>query len=80
MSTRKFITGLMCLASATAIMAVAPAQAMLPMAPAQAPLAIRAPVAAAVATDADVASARIDSICYYQGHYYGKYSCSYYGH
>lgn len=79
MNTRNLIIGLFCLASATAIWAIAPAQAMLRTVPLQAAPAIHAP-AAAVATDADVASAKIDSVCYHNGHYYGRYSCKYYGY
>ena len=75
MDRRNLISGLFGLALASAAIFSAPAQALVPIAPlaAQTTPLTQVP-AAAVATDADVASAKIDNVYYYyRRHYRPRY-------
>lgn len=75
MNKRSIITGLLCLTSAVAVMTAASANAM-QLAPLPAAIQQMAP-AAAIATEADVASAKIQTVGWCYDKYGTRYYCSY---
>lgn len=79
MDRRNLISGLFGLTLASAAIFSAPAQALVPLAPLAAQTMPLAQVpAAAVATDADVAAAKVDNVYYYRRYYRPRYH--YYRH
>lgn len=75
MSKRGIIAGVLCLTSAVAVMTAVPTNAM-QLAPLPAATQQMAP-AAAIATEADVASAKIQTVGWCYDKYGTRYYCSY---